>query len=74
MDNQRKQPSKYFRRIFTLALLIAVIIQLITVINIFTGFLGTETGTVHIITGLAIFGLIIIHFVFFRKSFVFLFK
>lgn len=66
--------SRYLRRIFTLALLIAVIIQFLTVINIFTGILGFDTSIIHTITGITIFGLIVVHFIFFRKTFMFLFK
>ena len=72
--NTQKNQSKNLRRVFTLALLVAVVVQLFTVINILTGFIGIDTGTIHIVTGLTIFALIIIHFIFFRKTFFFLFK
>ncbi len=60
--------TKRIRRISTIALLLLVLMQIITVILLETGFSKFEIEELHEICGFTIFGLVLLHGVFFRKS------
>jgi len=60
--------TRTIRKICTFLLLLAVIMQITTVILIETGFSIFDIGEVHEICGFTIIGLVLVHVIIFRKS------
>ena len=60
--------TRTIRRICTFLLLLAVIMQITTVILIETGFSIFDIVEVHEICGFTIIGLVLVHVIIFRKS------
>lgn len=60
--------TRIIKRISTLALLLTVIIQIVTIILMETGFEKFEIEEIHEICGFTFFGLILVHIIIFRKS------
>ena len=60
--------NKLLRRVSTVALLLTVIIQIVSILLMENGFEKFETEEIHEITGYLFFGLTLVHIVVFRNS------
>jgi hypothetical protein len=56
------------KRISTIALLLTVIAQIVTIILLETGFKNPEVEELHEICGFLFFGFVLLHIILFRKS------
>lgn len=59
---------KILRRFSTIALLLIVIVQVVTIILLETGVKSPEVEELHEICGFIFFGVVLIHLFLFRKS------
>lgn len=66
--NNKINITKIIRRVSTWALLLTVIVQIVTIVLMETGFEKFEIEEIHEICGFTFFGLILVHIIIFRKS------